>query len=152
MTGGAALCALLCLGALGCGGSTTVTGKVTHKSRSVVWGSVTLVDERGQYHQGPIALDGTYTVKDVPSGPVKIGVYSPNPAESAPPEKRGGTLVKGGPALEDPREKFKQERPPEQPRPEPGKWFAIPAKYTDPMTSGLSGTVKAGQSLDVELP
>jgi hypothetical protein len=153
----------------GCGPSTTtVKGKVTHKGKPVVWGSVTLADAKGQYHQGEIELDGSYTIDNVPVGQVKIGVYSPKPddgtgrgkgrgAASTAGSKGGAQAEKGAGELEDPREKFfaqqggKKNATPERPKPAPGQWFPIPDKATDPLTSGMTGTVKAGEPLDIDV-
>jgi len=151
--GACALVACLCM-AVGCGGKSEVKGKVTYQGKAVVWGTITLVDAAGGYYQGPIGLDGTFSIPDVPSGPVKIGVHSTNPDGSRGRPKDGGKVsgaVGGEKAEDDPRSKFKTASAPEPPRPEPGKWFAIPAKYSDPQTSGLTGDVRRGQPLDVEL-
>jgi len=148
-----------------------VSGKVTYDGKPVVWGSVTLVDAAGEFHQGTIGLDGTYKIDNVPVGPVKIGVVSPKPPDETPgkggkrapvggaatPPGKGG---KGGPpaggGVEDPREKFLREQnitPNEgPPPPPPGAWFPIPEKFRDPTTSGLTGTVTAGKPLDINLP
>lgn len=154
-------------GLSGCSGSTSVSGKVTYDGKPVVWGSVSLVDASGAYHQGSIGLDGTYKIDNVPVGPVKIGVTSPKPAEEQAGGKggkgagggggKGAGGGKGGGALgEDPREKFLREQggTPAAPPPAPpsGAWFALPEKYRDPMTSGLNGTVTAGQPLNIDLP
>jgi hypothetical protein len=149
----------------GCGGTTSVSGKVTHDGKPVVWGGVTLVDSTGTYHQGDIKPNGTYQIDNVPTGPVKIGVTSPKPPEEKP--GRGGKTAPGGNAAagggkgpagqpEDPREKFLRDQgiTPNQPPPPPppGAWFALPEKARDPMTSGLTGTVAAGKPLDIDVP
>jgi hypothetical protein len=151
---------LVFLFAFGCGGSggVPVKGKVTFNGKPVVWGGVTLVDAAGQYHQGVIELDGTYKIDDlVPVGSVKIAVVSRKPQEEG---GRGGgkTAAGGGGAAgnaEDPREKFMKSQgiTPTSARPAPpaGAWFSIPEKYADPMKSELTGTVKKGVDLDIEL-
>lgn len=147
------------LTALGCGGGggVPVKGKVTFNGKPVVWGGVTLVDAAGQYHQGTIELDGTYKIDDpVPVGGVKIAVVSRKPQEEG---GRGGKAAAtgGGPAgnADDPREKFikSQGITPSSPRPNPpaGAWFPIPEKYADPSKSELTGTIKKGVDLDIEL-
>jgi len=152
LTAGATALALLGLAA-GCGGgSTKVTGSVTYQGKPVVWGSVTLMDERGQYHQGPIGLDGTYSIDGVPAGRVKIGVFSPKPDDPPPAEAaKTGPKKMGTPGPEDPRAKFKQ-TPNNVPRPSPGQWFPIPERYGDPTSSDLSGEVRSGQPLDINIP
>lgn len=159
------------LAATGCGQKTNkVKGKVTYDGKTVVWGSVTLLDAKGAYHQGDIDLNGNYEIANVPVGPVKIGVVSPDPKVEAGGSKggkggnrdaaaAGGAKTSGGGAAasDDPRERFFQQqggRPqaPEKPKPQPGQWFPIPAKFTDPATSGLSGEVKPGTDLNIDLP
>ena len=152
----------------GCGGKPTkVTGKVIFGGKPVVWGSVTLLHENGQYYQGPIGLDGTYTVENVPTGSVKIAVYSPKPYQDNQNPEKGGrerekATVRGGPtslsgrgggaAVEDARAKFKQtSTTPAQPKPPPEQWFPLPDHFADPNTSGLTGTVKSDQLLDIDL-
>jgi hypothetical protein len=119
------------------------------------------------YHQGEIDLNGTYSIDSVPTGPVKIAVASPKPDD---PSGRGagkggrgpagaaagGGVGKANPDMEDPREKFfaaqgGKKNEPERPKPAPGQWFAIPDKYADPTTSGLSGDVKSGTPLDIDI-
>jgi len=160
------LCAVV--GLSGCGGNTSVSGKITHAGKPVVWGSVTLVDQAGEFHQGNIQPDGTYTIDSVPVGAVKIGVTSPKPAGESggkggktAPEGGGGKTGParggvGGGGLEDPRSKHQQEpggtpnhAPPGPPA---GAWFTIPDKVRDPMTSGLTGTVTPGKPLDIDIP
>lgn len=145
--GAGALALCLCL-VVGCGGKTSVKGKVTHKGKPLVWGTVTLVDQSGHHHQGPIDLNGDYTIPSVPTGPVKIGVHSNNPASTRERPKLGA--AGGDPS--DPRSKFKSEPVAELPRPEPGKWFPIPSQASDPYTSGLTGEVRSGKPLDVDVP
>lgn len=147
--------------ATGCGGSaTTVTGKVSHKGKPVVTGTVILVDGAGQYHQGTITPTGTYTVADVPVGKVKIAVTSPNPDPKAAAVAagggkgavgRGGGSMAGGVTLEDPRAKFAS-TPEPTPQLPPGAWFPLPKTAGDPETSGLTGEVKSGSPLDIDVP
>ena len=119
------------------------------------WGSVTLVDKKGEFHQGDIDLNGNYVIENVPFGTVKIAVASPNPE---PPRGRGGDPGKGGgkiEGLEDPREKFmagKEKQTDPKPKPPPGAWFPIPPKYNSPEESGLTGEVKGSETeLNIEL-
>lgn len=149
----------LCLAGMfflvGCGASKTkVTGKVTLAGKALVFGSVTLVDGTGMYHQGDIGLDGSYSIEGVPTGPVKIGVFSPNPHAQA----RGADKGKSAPDPNDPREKFiasqggkKDAGPPKQ-LPPAGAWFPIDNKYTDPANSGLTGTVAKDTPLNIDIP
>jgi hypothetical protein len=64
----------------GCGPEfTTVSGKVTHKGRPVVYGTVTAIGSDQATYYATIQLDGTYSVPGVPVGPAKFAVYSPDP-------------------------------------------------------------------------
>jgi hypothetical protein len=146
--------------AAGCGGAGTaqVSGKVTAKGKPLVWGTVTLVDSNGAYHQGVISLIGNYTIDNVPIGGVKIGVVSDNPVGRGGTDGRGaGGDKPGGRAgdVADPRagRGFRQDTSGEPPRPPPGAWFPINAKYADPSTSELTGEVKPGKvsELNIEL-
>jgi len=148
-----ALALCVCLAA-GCGGKSDVRGKVTYRGRALAWGTVTLVDATGQYHQAPIATGGDYQIPGVPPGPVKIGVYSPDPdgPRGRALHQRGDFPGKlRGLVLEDPRAKFRKEATAEPPRPGRGKWFALSAQYTDPEKSGLKGEVRKGQPLDIDI-
>jgi hypothetical protein len=145
--GAFALALSLCL-VTGCGGGkTNVKGKVTYQGKTVVWGTVTLVDNTGANHQGTIELDGTYSVPDVPRGSVKIGVFSRAPSNRPRPD--GGKGVKTVDP-NDPRSKFKKNPDIERPLPAPGQWFPIPEKYSDAHSSGLTGEVQSG-TLDIKL-
>jgi len=147
---------------VGCGpAKTKVKGKVTYQGKPVVWGSVTLMDQQGQYFSGEIDPAGTYEIPDVPTGPVKVGVYSPNPEATDKAGAKGGKGAAGAKSGDpnDPREKFMAQQqannPPEaapnKPKPPPGKWFPIPDKFTDPTQSGLTGEVRKGADLDVDI-
>jgi hypothetical protein len=161
--------AVTCLGmvlASGCAGGGSagrVTGKVTAGGKPLVWGTVTLVDAKGQYRQGVIDLNGQYGIDNVPAGPVKIGVVSenPDPGGTAGGGKGGGAGAGAGAAAGrggksvDPREArgFRPDTSGAPAKPPPGAWFPIDAKFSDPMTSGLTGEVKAGKEseLNIEL-
>src|SRR3954471_12922461 len=90
----------------GCGGQSTVSGKVTHGGKALAMGTVIVVGSDGIAQTGVINSDGTYTVAGVKSGPAKIGVNSPNPNAERPgvgegPAPRGGggkrgTFTEGG--------------------------------------------------------
>lgn len=132
----------LCVALAGCGPSKgTVSGKVTHKGKPVVWGSVTLIASDGVQYAGQITPEGTYTVPHVPGGAVKIAVASPNPdgtSRGGPAAARGGSGDRSG-------EEARQ-------MPPPGAWFALPEKYGDPAQSGLTGTVSGDTTIDLDLP
>jgi hypothetical protein len=94
----------------GCGGSTTsVSGKVTYKQKTVVWGTVQLVPSDGISRSADIQPDGTFTFDNVPTGSCKIGVSSPNPdsdsllsklGQKGPFQVKGGLLRPAGPSLQ----------------------------------------------------
>ena len=60
-------------------GATTLTGRVTSQGKPVVFGTVTVITSDHRAHSVPIRPDGTYVLKRVPRGPVKVAVSSPNP-------------------------------------------------------------------------
>ncbi|HEY1190809.1 MAG TPA: hypothetical protein VGE74_24475 [Gemmata sp.] len=137
------LAASICLLLGGCGGATSdVRGKVSAQGKTVVWGTVTLLDERGNYHQVPIDPNGKYEAPGVAVGSVKIGVVSPNPEGrsgkgSAQPARKGNETAEGRPGGRD-------KGPPADRAPRPVGWFAIDPKFADPTTSGLTGEIKPG--------
>jgi len=126
----------------GCGGShTTVSGKVTYQDRPIVWGNVSIIASDGMSYSAVIKDDGTFTIPKMPTGPCKIGVTSPDPDGGVIPSplpKGMGTAPTGGVA-------------PDRPKPAPGKWFAIPDQYRDPVSSGLIGEIKKGEPLNVDV-
>ncbi len=134
--------AALCLLSAGCGPPKgTVSGKVTHKNKPVVWGTVTIIASDNVQYAAQITPEGTYSIPNVPGGPVKISLTSPNPdgnVRGGPAATAGGAGDGGGgntaPAIK------------------PGAWFAIPEKYSDPQKSGLTGTVRGDTTIDVDLP
>jgi hypothetical protein len=131
---------LLVLGSGGCKSKGTVSGKVAHKGKPVIWGTVTIIGSDKIQYAGQITPEGTYTVPDVPGGPVKIAVSSPNPdgtSRGGPAAQRGGDLAGAEP-------------PP--PVIKSGGWFPIPDKYSNPETSGLTGTVNADTVINLDLP
>lgn len=119
--------------ASGCNPSAaTVAGKVTYQGKPVGWGSVTLRANDGSYHQIGLNADGTYRLDNVPVGPAKVGVSSPDPTPSS-------RFKDGG-----------DERATAPPSPPPGIWFPLPAKFADPATSGVTLDVRTG-GYDIEL-
>jgi hypothetical protein len=117
----------------GCGGGTgTLTGKVTYQGKPVVYGSVLVRCADGQQRSGNVEPDGSYTVLNVPAGPVKLAVVSPEPPDptKAPPNRGRG-----------------ERAPPQQaaaPASDRSKWVKLPDNYADPDQSGLTATVTAG--------
>jgi hypothetical protein len=131
-----------CLLAAGCAPpKTTVTGKVTYRGRPVPWGAVTLIGGDGIAHPGALQADGSFTIPGVPVGRVKIGVRSENPSPGMP-------LMRSGPAAPPPARQASIPAPVIKPTVE---WVPIPDRYADPDRSGLTGEVREGQPLTIEL-
>jgi hypothetical protein len=165
---GVVLCALVAAlgGFTGCGrGTGDVSGRVTHKGKTVVCGSVTLVGPDGMTKSGRINPDGTYSVSGVGAGTVQLAVVSDDPARPLDPYKAGKTH---GKAVTEPTDD--SGRDPEAGRTVPvaptdrsnwaepdvdrSKWFPLPKKYELVATSGLTIEIKAGSNtgIDIELP
>jgi hypothetical protein len=126
--------AALAVGLAGCGrGTGDVAGKITFKSKPLVFGSVQFVGADNQLHLGAIAPDGTYSVQSITAGENRVLVHSPNPAYVVPLDKQG--------------------RPREKPAVDPKLWFPVPDKYSDPSQSDLVFTIEAGKinTFDIEL-
>ncbi|QJW96207.1 hypothetical protein [Frigoriglobus tundricola] len=116
--------------ASGCGASTAdVTGTVSYQQRPVVYGTVSVIGPDQMTYYGVIQPDGTFTVAGVPVGPLKFGVYSPDPFFELPipaAEKAKAEEARRASGIPIP------------PKPPKGQWFRLPPKYADPLTSGLT--------------
>ena len=124
---------LLLLFTAGCQGTGSVSGKVTFQGKPLVYGTVLLIGSDNASVQAEIQKDGQYSASGLAAGEVMIAVNSPNPK---------GVAVYAG--WKDPNKK-----PP--PFEVPG-WFAIPPKYENVTTSGLTFTIKRGSnSFDIEM-
>jgi hypothetical protein len=120
------LAAGLVLSTTGCGGPGTVYGKVTLDGKALSSGFVSMHDSEGQTRTGGILKDGTYSVSNVAPGKASVTVQ---------------TLE-----LIDIFGKKKEADAPQ------AHAVLAPAKYGDPMTSGLSVEVKAGkQEFDINM-
>jgi hypothetical protein len=120
-----------------------VTGKVTYKGTPLQYGTVTMVCSNGLSVQGEIQPDGTYTIKKVPAGPVKVGVESVDPARgelakkmaAGMREKKEGVLSKGPKQMVD-----------------DTKYHKVPKNFNDPDSSGLKFNVEKGlNTIDIPL-
>lgn len=60
-------------------GGTALTGTITAQGKPVVFGTVTAITADRRTFTVPINADGTYVLEDLPPGPVRIAVSSPNP-------------------------------------------------------------------------
>ena len=139
---GPCLLAPLLLALAGCGGGpASVTGKVAHQGKPLVFGTVIVQGSDGVPMTGMILPDGTYAVEGVASGKVKIGVVSRDPGRGAYRPGQAGRRDKEPAADAKP------------PPPELGKWFPVPEKYEDPEKSGLTTTLRGGaNTYNIELP
>jgi hypothetical protein len=124
--------ALSALTAVGCQGRGSVSGKVTHKNKPVVFGTV-LIQGKDGLRQGNIAPDGSFTVRDVAAGDIRVAVNSPNPKSiQLYPNKNPNN---------------KQE-----PYPDVPGWFAIPKQYESVESSGLTYKIRGGSNtIDIDL-
>lgn len=122
------------LAAFASGSSATVTGKVTFLGRPLVCGSVVLRGPDGKSAAGRIEQDGSYTVKDAPTGEVLVAVSSPDPLV-----QHYATQLKSS-----------RERVPvaqwSAPTVDRKQWFSIPNRYENPATSGITLTVTRGNN------
>jgi hypothetical protein len=131
---GSALASALLTLVVGCGGTGDVSGKVTYKGKSLVFGTVQFEASDKTLKQGNIEKDGSYSIQGVPVGEAKVAVNSPNPksGDFQPLQREG--------------------RPAPPPRPEIPGWFPIPADYQDLSKPRLTYTIKSGQNpIDIEL-
>jgi hypothetical protein len=132
--------------------SATVSGKVTYKGAPLKGGYVTLVTATGISRPGGISEDGSYTIDNVPTGPVKIAVDT----ESIKPRSSAGKGGMAPPKKYGPPPGAEQPSAPAYKPPDPtagaDRYVAIPQKYADPEKSGLTYTVKSGsQTHDIPL-
>ncbi|OWK36457.1 carboxypeptidase-like regulatory domain-containing protein [Fimbriiglobus ruber] len=111
-----------------------VAGRVTYRGRPVVYGTVNAIGSDQMTYYGTIQTDGTFTIRNVPVGPLRLGIYSPDPYYELPVPP--AVKVR----LEEARRAAGADNMPKPPK---GQWFKIPPKYTDPMSSTLTGVVTA---------
>jgi len=116
----------------GCGaGSGGLAGKVTFQGQSIRMGSVLVVGQDGIPRSTGIQDDGSYSLENIPAGPVQVAVSSPDPLSVRQVPPKHGT-------------------PP--PLPDRTKWVPIPARYAEFKQSGLVFTVRGGtNNFDLEL-
>ncbi len=132
----AVVVAVLTLLAAGCAGRGDITGRVTYKGKPLVWGTVQVEGSDHIVRYGNIGGDGTYTVRDLPTGEARVAVSSINPSSSDFQARRAGS----GPDVSS------------QPGNKVKGWFPIPEKYDTPHKSGLTYTVQRGENkYDIDL-
>jgi hypothetical protein len=116
----------------GCGpGRGDLAGHVSYQGKALRSGSVSAVGSDGIPKASVILDDGSYQVPDLPAGPIKMAVTSPDPVTSQPHQR-------------------KRDAPPT--KVDRTGWVAIPDKYGTFDRSGLTFTLKRGANLwNIEL-
>jgi hypothetical protein len=155
----------LLLGLAGCGsGVCDVTGKITHRGKPVVCGSVIFVGPDGMTKVSNLNQDGTFRVTGVGVGRAQVGVISQDPARPLDPYKAEQTHGKevvqpvedsarnpdAGRVVKNPPNDRSNWTEPDVDR---SKWFPLPKKYELVATSGLIAELKRGTNevnLDLE--
>jgi hypothetical protein len=131
----------------GCGSSGTVSGKVTYKAKALTGGTVLFTSPGKVTKSSPIGEDGSYTIANIPTGPVKIAVETTSAQAGKPPP----ASMQPPPGVNLPPEAAKS-----------GVYGArstkkasaekIPDRYENPETSGKTYTVKPGaQTHNIDL-
>jgi hypothetical protein len=118
-------------------GKAQVSGWVTCHGQPVSSGAVLLIGRDGIPCYGTIQPDGSYFVKRVTTGVVKVAVTSPAPL--------GPILAQSGVGS-----KFQLAETAAVTSPD--NWFPLPVHYGDPATSELTFEVKRGlNAFDIDL-
>jgi hypothetical protein len=116
-----------------------VKGKITYKGVPLTGGTVSFYAADASIYTTLIAADGSYSLKDVPVGEMRVAVETES-------------LNKAKPKVL-PKEKAPAD--PSKPDDKPATVIAyvkIPKKYSDPKTSGLTCKIKKGnQTFDIAL-
>ncbi|MFM7113438.1 MAG: hypothetical protein ACKO26_20045 [Planctomycetota bacterium] len=125
----------------GCGSYGSASGTVTYKGKKVTSGGVTLIASDNLPYSSLISSDGTFKIEKVPTGSVKIGVNSPNPSSDFRQKARSASAAS---------EALKSS--PSATSNVPAKsWFPLPDKYSDPLNSGLTDTIKGDSTIMIDL-
>jgi hypothetical protein len=122
-----------------------ISGIVTYKGNPLPAGSIAFVsDEQGHQYGGPLSPDGSYEVRDLPTGPMIVTVET----EYLKPEKKapdygggkGAKMYAERVAVEGKGGAAAAKAPPEQ-------YVKIPAKYGNSKTSPLTITIESGRQV-----
>jgi hypothetical protein len=106
----------------------TIHGTITYKGEPVTSGMLRFVGENGAFATAPIQPDGTFTITDVRPGAVKVGLMMG-------PQSAGASDAK--PGVKAPAKKVAAK---------------VPAKYSEPATSGLNYNITGDtKELAIEL-
>jgi hypothetical protein len=116
------LLVVLLLIACGCAGRGDLKGTVSYQDKTVQVGTVQAAGYDGVPRFSPIK-DGSYEIKDLPAGGVRMTVSSPDPVQVGVGMRKQG------------------EKPPPTTR---AGWFPIPEKYADFNTSDLTFDLQRG--------
>lgn len=139
---------LLPVVAVGCGGGRgTISGKVTFNGKPLPVGTISFYPQSGKQDaiNCPIR-NGAYSQEGVPTGEVKVGVVTVDPANAgggsgAAAAGGGGGSDTGARVTATPAGRKKS-----------ATFVAVPPRYGSPDTSDLSLTVQTGEQVfDVEL-
>ena len=128
---------------IGCGGNSTVTGKVTFPDGSLMTTGEVLFESSSLMAKGAIQKDGSYSLnagdmKGVPNGTyrVSIGGFKPKVVSAPPPELPAGGGPPRGPIRTGPPQMIIPEIP-------------VAKKFLSPATSGLTCEVKGRTKYDI---
>lgn len=142
------------LSAIGCSGNLPrgkVTGVIKHKGKPLSRATVMFLTKDNEVYRGDLKEDGSYTVVDVPLGPVKACVQQALPTVSARPDGQAvsTSAARAKPTMGEKRDEKWQPPPVAVPELGPDR---LPLKYGDPNKSGLAFELtKDGQEWSVDL-
>jgi hypothetical protein len=113
--------------------SSELSGKVMYKGAPLKMGAVMVKGDSGSEEGGSINSDGTYTIKNVPRGNLKVRITSIDEEGLAEYNRAVVGRGKGEPTGPD-----GKVRPKGSPILDPSEWSKIPKKYGEYETSGLT--------------
>jgi len=134
----------------------SISGKITYNGQLVTGGSIAFLTETQTPYTGSIKADGTYTIVDLPEGPMTVTIETISANRTPSSQGYGGAQGKAmekamekGAAGEGGRMPGPGGRSPGPPGAEPdagGAYVKIPAKYADATMSDLKVTVTKGKN------